>query len=208
MHRRSSVVAPRHTAHDDPASIGAPSEVAYSLRAMAGVCGRDHLEHMRSVLASLVLASTLFVSPTALAADATTSFHSDEYGFTMAVPAGMELEGAKLGKWGGVHGKIDEAEVWAVGRLGEKFKPWPIQAFGIHVTKIPAKHWRVTKHAKNEGGWDWYRVAFATDGKDVVWAKYGVGPQGSFLVLLKTTVDFSLENPEALAAFGDSITLD
>lgn len=89
-----------------------------------------------------------------------------------------------------------------------RFSPWPIQAFGIHVSKIPAKHWRITTHAKNEGGRDWYRIAFATDGKDVVWAKYGTGPKGSFLVVLKTTVKFSVENPKALGAFADSITLD
>lgn len=176
---------------------------------MAAALLAGHAEDMRLFLSALALSLSLgMAAPASAADDGWSTFHSDAFGFTMPHPDGMKLEGIRLGKWGGLHGKMTGAEVWAVGLLGDPKPAEAIAGFGIAVTKIPAKYWVVVDAQEKKGGWSWFQVAVASNGKDVVWAKYGTGPKGSYLVLLKTTLSFSAKHGEQLRHFANGITLD
>jgi hypothetical protein len=163
---------------------------------------------MRKLLTTLTLAVTLAFVPTASAADGWDTFHNEEFGFSMPVPDGMTLKGLRLGKWGGLHGRVDGAEVWAIGRLGEQVPRETIEAFGVGITKVPGKYWLVVDSKEKTGGWTWFRVAVATNGKDVLWAKYGTGPKGSYLVVVKSTLAFSRTHATEMRNFAEGIVLD
>ena len=113
---------------------------------------------------------------------------SDEYGFSMLVPKGTVLAGKEWKDgWGGLHGNFLGVQLWGIAHLGKKHTAPEIEAFGMLVTGIGPKHWKKIDEGKDSNGWEWYKTWKANKGRHVVLGAYGVGPKGSYLLVLKTT---------------------
>ena len=90
------------------------------------------------------------------------------------------------GGWGGLSGEHDGVTVYGVAKLGEPESAKDIEHFGVQLTGIPDEAW--TEIDKGNGnGWKWYRTVKATKGSKLVFGGYGVGPKGSYLMILVTT---------------------
>ena len=117
-----------------------------------------------------------------------TEFRSDEYGFRMLLPAGA-TPAAKAWSdgWAGLYATAEGDEFFAITKKGAAVTRQDIEAFGVQVTGIPGKHWRLLRAAKNELGFKWFRTVRAVLGPVTVFARYGEGPKGPYLMVLKTT---------------------
>lgn len=148
----------------------------------------------------------LFVT-SALAQD-WVQYKADKYGFSMLVPKGTKVAGKDLGGgWGAMVAVNPPSQLMGLAQLGVQSKAAAIEAFGVKLTGIPAKHWKLAEQGKNKNGWKWYKAAVATDGKTMVVAVYGNGAKGSYLLLLKTTVADYAANKAAYEKWGDSLRL-
>lgn len=147
-----------------------------------------------SSVLGLVLVLALGFVTTARADDGWKKFESSEYGFRMEIPEATKLAAASSPskEWGGLYAKLGVVELWGLARLGTKHKHFDIEAFGIRLTKIPRKQWTLVTSGKDTNGFEAFRIATATVGKYAIGAVYGVGPKGSYLLVLKTTkVDYA-----------------
>ena len=64
--------------------------------------------------------------------------------------------------------------------------PGEIAAFGLIVTKTKAKHWKEIAAGEDKQGFEWFKVYKAEAGNHVAIAVTGVGPKGSYILVLKT----------------------
>ena len=144
---------------------------------------------------------------TVLAIDWTT-YRSNEYGFEMLVPSGTKFAERDFGSgWGALVADADGVKIYAVGKLGEQATAEEIESFGVKVTAIPASAWKAVDSGRNSNGWSWYKGVEAWNGDEVVYGGYGVGPRGSYLLLVKTTgADYSAHESEYRQWF-DSLTV-
>jgi hypothetical protein len=119
-------------------------------------------------------------------------FTANDYGFSMLVPAGTNMATKVFGGgWGGLVGDSDGTTVIGVAKLGAQENAADIEAFGVGVTGIPAARWTLIDEGSGNG-WSWYRTVSAQEGSKAAFGGYGVGPRGSYLLLLVTTPeDFS-----------------
>lgn len=142
--------------------------------------------HVSSI--GLVLAIVLTLgSASGATAQGWSTYSADDYGFSMLVPEGTTIETKQWkGGWGGLVGESEGVTVIGVAKLGAPESAEDIEAFGVEVTGIPASRW--TQIDKGSGnGWSWYRTVEARDGSKLVFGGYGVGPRGSYLLILVTT---------------------
>lgn len=162
---------------------------------------------MHSVL-GLVLV-LVFATGTARADDAWKPFESTEYGFRMEVPAKTKWTTARSPskEWGGLYAKLGVVELWGLARLGTKHSHAEIESFGIKVTKIARKKWTLATDGKEANGFERFRIATATVGAFAYGAIYGVGPKGSYLLVLKTTKSDYVKNKAAYERWATSITV-
>lgn len=120
-------------------------------------------------------------------ADGWETYKADTYGFSMLIPKGTQIRTKEwAGGWGGLVGTHDGVTVYGVAKLGAPESSKDIESFGVKLTGIPDGAW--TEIDKGSGnGWAWYRTVQATQGTQLVFGGYGVGPKGSYLLLLVTT---------------------
>ncbi|UCH97873.1 MAG: hypothetical protein JSV88_13740 [Candidatus Aminicenantes bacterium] len=148
---------------------------------------------IRKVLFVLVIGGIVFgLSMPGSGGEGWVTYRSEDYGFSMRVPEGTKFKEKEYeGGWGALFADYQGIQLWAVGKLGAPEKAETIEKYGVKVTGIPDKYWQVIDKGKNSRGWKWYCTVKATDGKMVAYGGYGVGPQGSYLlVLVTTTSDF------------------
>jgi len=133
---------------------------------------------------------------------------SDKYGFSMQVPRGTVLAGKEWkGGWGGLYGNFFGVKLWGIAHLGKKHTAKQIETFGLLVTKIPPKKWVKIDEGQNKNGWEWYKTWKAEVGKHVVLGAYGVGPRGSYLLVLKTTRKSFEKDQAAYMRWYSSLTV-
>lgn len=115
------------------------------------------------------------------------TYKADAYGFSMLIPKGTQMHTKEwAGSWGGLYGAHDGVTVYGVAKLGAPESSQDIENFGVKLTGIPDEAW--TELDKGSGnGWKWYRTVQATQGAKLVFGGYGVGPKGSYLLILVTT---------------------
>lgn len=132
--------------------------------------------------------------------------HSDKYGISMKVPRGTVFKGKEWkGGWGGIHANYWGVQLWGIAHLGKKHPPGVIETFGAVVTGIPFKQWKIIDKGEGKNGFEWYKAARAQKGKHVVFGLYGVGPRGSYLLVLRTTQKSLARDKEAYLRWYRSI---
>jgi hypothetical protein len=114
------------------------------------------------------------------------TFQSDEYGFRMAVPEKTKMVAGKWNAWGGFYARLWPVHLWGIAKLGTKHTAAEIEAFGLTVTKTKPKHWKLIAQGKDKQGFEWFKIQKAQWLDHVAIAVYGVGPKGSYLLVLKT----------------------
>jgi hypothetical protein len=136
------------------------------------------------------------------------TYESDRYGFSMSVPPGTKLvDKDRDDGWGLLHGEKDGVELYACAQLGRHYEAKEIEDFGVKVTGIAADNWREIDAGKTREDWTWYKTVVATEGETAYAGIYGIGPRGSYLLLLKTTVADYQENKAAYRRWYDGIKL-
>lgn len=130
----------------------------------------------------------LIVVSSATAGEGWTRYSAPDYGFSMLVPSGAEIEEREWpGGWGGLYSKHEGVELIAVALLDDEATAEEIEKFGIEVTRIGEDHWTQIDKGEDSAGWKWYRTVKARTGGRVAFGGYGVGRKGSYLLLLVTT---------------------
>lgn len=130
---------------------------------------------------------TVFASAAGARAQEWREYTAADYGFSMLVPAGTMMATREFGGgWGGLVGEHDGTSVIGVAKLGSQEQAADIEAFGVSVTGIPAARWTLIDEGAGNG-WKWYRTVSAKEGSKQVFGGYGVGPRGSYLLILVTT---------------------
>ncbi len=115
-------------------------------------------------------------------------YEAKKYGFSMKVPKGTKFkEKDWKNGWAGLHANYLGVQLWGLTHKGTKHKVEAFQKFGVVVTGIPGKKWELVEEGKDDNGFEWYKVHRAEKGKHLVFALYGVGPKGSYMLVLKTT---------------------
>lgn len=163
----------------------------------------------RMVLFSLVMCGMVFsFSIPAFGGEDRVTYRSEDFGLSMLVPEGARFKEMEYGGgWGALYANYQGVQLWAVGKLGAPEKAEDIEAFGVKVTGIPAKYWKTIDKGKNSHGWKWYRTVKASDGKTIVFGGYGVGPRGSYLIILVTGKPDFEENYDDYMKWYKSIRL-
>jgi len=152
---------------------------------------------MSKHLITLPLAAMLAVSLVAVPAVAKgkhkhkhlwVKYEAKEYGFSMNVPRGTKFKEKEWKDgWAGLYANYRGVQLWGLTHKGVKHTVPQFQIFGVLVTGIPGKKWKLVEEGKNDNGFKWYKVHQAEKGKHVVFALYGVGEKGSYMLVLKTT---------------------
>lgn len=115
-------------------------------------------------------------------------YRSEDYGFEMLVPTEMELKEKEwTGGWAGFEGEYQGMRLYAIAKQ-EEATAEEIEKFGVEVSKIGEDHWSlIDEGEEDENGWDWYRAYKASHDGKVAYAGLGVGPRGSYLLMITTS---------------------
>jgi hypothetical protein len=141
------------------------------------------------LLTALVAVSLVTV---AAGAQEWVQYTSVDYGFSMKVPSGNGLiEKARNDGWGSLYAEHEGVEPFAWAKLGTQATPEEIERFGVRVSGIADRHWKIINRGTNQDGWTWFRTAEASDGRVLIIADYGTGPRGSYLLLRTTEEDYA-----------------
>jgi hypothetical protein len=133
-------------------------------------------------------------------------FVAKEHGFTMLIPDDAEVHTREWGAWDGLYiTRGGPTELYGIAKLGVQADPEAIEAFAVEVSGTDS--WEEIDSGENYRGWTWYRTGFATKGNNVLLGGYGVGPRGSFLMLLKTTKKQFEANEAAFRFWYESVVL-
>ncbi len=136
----------------------------------------------------LAMMAVLLLSSAVFASDGWKKYKATDYGFSMLIPEGTEVHSKEYGGgWGGFYCGEDPVHLYGVAKLGKPASAEDIENFGVELTGIPHEDWKEVSKGKNENGWTWYKQVRAEHGKDLVFGIYGVGPSGSYLLILQTT---------------------
>ena len=143
-------------------------------------------QHRRFLLMTLLITVSCVGSVNAGEWEA---YKANEYGFSMHIPPGTQMKPKEWpGGWGGLSGEYEGVTFYGVAKLGAPESAEDIENFGVKLTGIPPDAW--TEIDKGQGnGWTWYRTVKATQGSKLVFGGYGVGPKGSYLLIIVTTPD-------------------
>lgn len=146
---------------------------------------------MKKLAGLLVAAALLLAGPAAIAEDEEdgwTTYRSKEYGFEMLTPKKAKfVEKEWTGGWAGFEGTYQGVKLYALGKK-EEATVEEIEKFGVKVTKIGEDHWTlIDEGEEDENGWTWFRAYRATHEGKVAYAGIGVGPKGSYLLVLETS---------------------
>ena len=136
-----------------------------------------------------------------------TNYDAPKFGFKMSVPAKTKMKAKAIGKWGGFHARIWPAQLWGLAKLDKKHTPGEIAAFGLIVTKTKAKHWKEIAEGKDKQGFEWFKIYKAEAGNHVAIAVTGVGPKGSYILVLKTLKTNYLRFQAAYDRWAASVTV-
>jgi hypothetical protein len=151
--------------------------------------------------------AVLYLAGGALAADNWKEWKNDEYGIRMTIPDKMVLAGKKFEQgWGGLFGKLGLVEMFVIGKLGKAHSLQDMQAFGITVSGVPAKHWNKIDEGEGDNGWKWYKTYRADGPKRALFAILAQNEKGSFIIFLRTTRANLRRNLKAYVQWYQSIT--
>ena len=116
-------------------------------------------------------------------------YRAEAYGFTMLIPSRAVVQDHEADGWGMLRAATarGEVKVSAVAKLGVQLSAEDLEEAGIEATGIAAKHWKHIDEGKNRRGWTWYKTVVAEKAGRMIVGGYGVGPKGSFLMLMETT---------------------
>ncbi len=146
---------------------------------------------MKTVVAALTICAVLTAAytPEAEAKGKWVKYEAPaKYGFSMLVPKGTRFKERSWFEWGGVHANYWGVLLWGIARLGKYHTVKEIERFGVKVTGIPKAKWTQIHSGKKTNGFKWFKSVHATKGKHLFVAVYGVGPKGSYLLVLRTTL--------------------
>ncbi len=150
----------------------------------------------------------LWLSIPASAGEGWVKYKSDDYGFSMLVPEGTKFQEKEYeGGWGALYANYQGIQVLALGKMGAPEKPEAIEKYGVKITGVPGEYWKVIDKGKDSNGWKWYYTVKASDGKKVAYGGYGVGPKGSYLLVLITSKTDFEENYNDYLKWYKSIRL-
>ena len=109
--------------------------------------------------------------------------------------------------WGTLRAVYRATEIHVFVKLGAEADQTEIEQFAWRVTKIPPQNWKVIDKGKGAKGFKWFRTTRTYAGLKVAYGIYGVGPRGSYMLLLYTDIDSFEENKDAFMKWYDSITV-
>ena len=113
---------------------------------------------------------------------------NDKFGIKMTVPKKMVLAGKEYkGGWGGLYGKLGVVEMFVIGKLDATPTLEVMQAFGIIVSGVKAKHWTKIDEGEKKNGWKWYKTYKANGPVRALFAILAQSEKGSFIIFLRTT---------------------
>lgn len=135
------------------------------------------------------------------------TFDAPKFGFKMEVPAKTKMVAKAKGRWGGFYAKIFPAQIWGLAKLDAKHTPAEIAAFGLAVTNTKAKQWKEIAGGKDKQGFEWFKIYKAEAGNHVAIAVSGVGPKGSYLLVIKTLKTNYLRFQDAYDRWAASVTV-
>jgi hypothetical protein len=117
-------------------------------------------------------------------------YRSDHYGFQMLLPHGASLREREWpAGWSGLQGTYQGVEFSALTQQGRFATPDEIESYGERVTGIEWFRWEKLDEGVGANGWNWYRLYRTFHRANVLYGGLGVGPRGSYLLLLRTTPD-------------------
>lgn len=115
------------------------------------------------------------------------NFEAADYGYTMLIPAGTQMQTKDWGGgWGGMFGKHEGVTIYGVAKKGVQEPLGDIEKLGVQLTGVPADAWQEVE-TQVDNGWTSYKTVYAQSGDIVVVGGYGVSSAGSYLILLQTT---------------------
>jgi len=136
------------------------------------------------------------------------TYEAGAYGFSMPVPEETTFAEKEWdGGWGGLYANCDGVELFGIALLGVDAKAEEIEKIGVRATGIAAGHWKQIDAGKDKSGWRWYRTVMAAGDSKVAFGGYGVGPAGSYLLLMTTTVEDFEENRSDYEAWYAGVKL-
>ena len=135
------------------------------------------------------------------------TFDAPKFGFKMDVPKRTKMKAKVMGKWGGFYAKVWPAHLWGMAKLGKKHTKGEIAAFALRVTKTKAKHWSLITEGRDTQGFEWFQVHKIQIGNHVAIAVSGVGPKGSYLLIIKTLKTNYLRYEDAYKRWAASVLL-
>jgi hypothetical protein len=137
---------------------------------------------------SLILGVIVAGIGVAFASDDWAEYKDEHYGFEMKMPHDTKyVEKEAKDGWAYLHAEKDHVEFLALTKQGTEAKAEDIEKFGVKFTGIAASHWKEIDKGKDHNGWKWWKSVEVSDGKNLLYGGYGVGPKGSYMLLLKTT---------------------
>ena len=158
----------------------------------------------RAVLGALLACVAVVAVVMEAAAAEWQIYESKDYGIVMLMPEGTELvESEWTGGWASLEAEFEGVSLVALAKLGKPVEAEAIEAEGVRLTKIPADEWTVVDEGAGVRGWTWYKTVLARDETSVVYGGYGVGPKGSYLLVLTTTPeDYEAHKPDYRAWYA------
>jgi hypothetical protein len=115
-------------------------------------------------------------------------YNDDKYGFAMLMPVGTVFAEREFGDgWAELFAEHDGVKFYALTKLGTYASPEEIEALGVKLTGISGNYWKQINSGKGENGWTWFRTVEAGLGERLVFGDYGLGPRGSYLIVVDTT---------------------
>ena len=164
---------------------------------------------MRTRIVALAAPLTAMILASAPAhADSWKRLRPDKLGFSMRVPRKAKVvDMVWPGGWDGIQAQGKGVKLFGISMLGKKNTAALIRGFAEQITSLERKHWTVKKTVKAKGGWVWYTIARAAHGDKVATAVYGLGPKGTFLMLLVSTKKKARKDRAAHARWSRTVKL-
>lgn len=136
-------------------------------------------------------------------------YEAKSYGFSMLVPAGVEVREREWGGgWGGANASFEGVKLHGLARLGARESDADIERFAVQTIGIPASEWTMIDSGTGQRGWMRYKTFRATSGSKLYFGGYGVGAKGNYLLYLETTTADYNEHKADYIKWYESIRLD